>query len=653
MIGGKVGAVGLGLIVGLATASSIGAQDMQVEAEMRGVELPPSYYVAVAENPRVFTLPNGLFGARPLGGLDAPSPVRAEGPATVSARAPVSGSATVPVILALFSDSEDPYPDFHETEVARVLFDGPAPRGTLSDAYEEMSRGAFTVAGDVFPWVRTSNTMAHVVGSESGFGDDANLGDYLVESVDLVDPDVDFSAYDNDGPDGIPDSGDDDGIVDAVVFEFLEVAGSCGGPSIWPHRSGMRWRTGTGEPYQTDDPSAHPEKDVIEIDGYITQGVTDCTGGALQDAGVITHEYGHVLGLPDFYHWVDRSAGPRGRRWVLGCWGLMAAGSWGCGEVEADGELREPFGPTHMSAWSKSDLGWVDLVDPGEVWNEEIVLEPIQMSGTGLRIPLDDVEREFLLVEYRGRVGFDEDLPTDGVLFYKMDLSASLYPDPESDDPYRLTLLERDGDRGLIRTALEGGNRGTTGDAWGAGGAADKLNFHTTPGLAMSAGTYAPVMVHEVSVADGQARIVLSTGAVPRLIAPGGPFEVMKIREFSVPVRIAGGRGPYTGVGDLPTGFSLEPRGDELVLVGSVKEEGPYDFTYSIRDASGDASDPVTVRVTAPIDWAVEADDLLDPFLAVDSQALSPPERVHLDELGNGNGRYDVGDLRAWLRENR
>ena len=54
-------------------------------------------------------------------------------------------------------------------------------------------------------------------------------------------------------------------------------------------------------------------------------------------------------------------------------------------------------------------------------------------------------------------------VPTDGVLFYKMDLSASMYPDPESDDPYRLTLLERDGDRGLIRTALEGGNRGTAG----------------------------------------------------------------------------------------------------------------------------------------------------------------------------------------------
>jgi hypothetical protein len=84
-----------------------------------------------------------------------------------------------------------------------------------------------------------------------------------------------------------------------------------------------------------------------------------------------------------------------------------------------------------------------------------------------------------------------------------------------------------------------------------------------------------------------------------------------------------------------------------------VKEEGPHDFTYSVRDASGDASEPVTVRVTAPLDWVVGEDDLLDPFLAVDSRVLSLPERVHLDELGNGNGRYDVGDLRVWLRENR
>ncbi|MDH3423774.1 MAG: immune inhibitor A, partial [Gemmatimonadota bacterium] len=547
----------------------------------------------------------------------------------------------------------DPYPKFSETELARVLFDGPAPRGTMTQAYEEMSGGMFSVTGEVFPWVRTSRPMLTVVGSENGFGADADLGPYFTEALDLVDGGVDFGLFDNDGPDGTPNSGDDDGIVDALVLEFLEIAGSCGGPSIWPHRWGMSGLTGSA--YQTDDASAHPEKDVIEVDGYITQGVSDCLGEELQIANVISHEWGHVLGLPDFYHWVDRSAGPAGRRWVLGCWGLMAAGSWGCGEVEGAGEVRQPFGPSHLSAETKSYLGWVDLVDPGEVWNEEIVLEPIQTSGRGLKIPLDDEGLEYLVVEYRGQIGFDAGLPAAGVLFYHRDtrLSLGYKPDPATDDPYPLTLLEGDDDRGLRRMALEGGNRGVAGDAWGLGADGGKLTFHSNPRLALNTGGYAAAMVHEVRVEGGQATIVLSTGATPRLIQPTEPFEVMRVRTFEVPVRIAGGVGPYTGVGDLPTGFALQPYGDELRLVGSLRDEGPFQYTFSVRDASGDESAAVTVDVGAPIAWIVEVPDLVDVFLDPTSESLTLGELLYLDEIGNDNGAYDVGDLRTWLRENR
>ncbi|MDX1493714.1 MAG: immune inhibitor A [Longimicrobiales bacterium] len=614
-------------------------QDIEAEAALRGVQLPDSYYRIVQEDPDFFTLPNGLFRVDGAG-------VR---------RAPATGTASVPVILALFSDSEDPGTLFSREEIQRVLFDGPSDKGTITQAMTEMSLGQFTVTGEVFPWVRTSKTMLEVVGTENGFGEDADLGSYYVEALDLVDQDVDFGAFDNDGPDGVPNSGDDDGIVDALVVEYLEIAGSCGGPSIWPHRSSMRARTGTGEPYQTDDASAHPEKDVIEVDGYITQGVSDCTGEKLQTANVITHEYGHVLGLPDYYHWVDRSAGPRGRRWVLGCWGLMAAGSWGCGDVEEEGEIRDPFGPSHLSAQSKAWLGWVELMDPGEVWNEEIVLEPIQASGVGLRIPLDDVGAEYLVVEYRGQIGFDAGLPAAGVLFYHRDerLPLGAKPNPTTDDPYPLTLLERDDDDGLMRMALEGGDRGVAGDAWGIEGLAGKLNYHSSPSLVLNTGDHPRAMVHEVRVEGDQATIVLSTGATPRLIAPPAPFEVMQIRTFEAPVRIAGGRGPYTGIGELPAGFSLEPAGDELVLLGSLSDVGPFEYSYRVRDGDGNESEPVTVQVSAPLEWVVEPLSLVEFFLDEGSEVLTPGELAHLDGLGNQNGRYDVGDLRKWFRENR
>lgn len=630
--------LGAASLVATGLQAPLAAQDIEAEAQLRGIPLPDSYYRTIQENPNAFSLPNGLFRVDSNG----------------LRRAPVTGTASVPVVLALFSDSESPYPTFSESEIQRVLFDGPAEKGTITDAMTEMSLGNFTVTGDVFPWVRTSKTMLEIVGTESGFGEDADLGSYYVEALDLTDVGVDFGQYDNDGPDGVPNSGDDDGIVDVLVFEYLEVAGSCGGPSIWPHRSSMRWRTGTGDPYQTNDASAHPGKAFIEIDGYITQGVSDCAGEALQTANVITHEYGHALGLPDFYHWVDRDLGPRGRRWVLGCWGLMAAGSWGCGDVEDEGELRDPFGPSHLSAPSKAWLEWVDLEDPGEVWNEEIVLEPIQTSGHGLKIPLDDAGQEFLVVEYRGQIGFDHELPAAGVLFYHLDESLPLgaKPDPSTNDPYPLNLLERDDDDGLLRMATEGGNRGVADDAWGIWAESGKLNYHSSPQLALNAGGYASAMVHEVRVDGQQAVIVLSTGSTPQLVPPPGPFQVMQIRTFEAPVRIAGGRGPYTGVGDLPPGFALDAVGDELVLLGSLSDVGPFEYSFSVRDSAGNESAPVVVHVSAPIAWEVDQLSLLDMILDDDSDALTPGDLAHLDAIGNGNGRYDVGDLRKWLREN-
>ena len=66
----------------------------------------------------------------------------------------------------------------------------------------------------------------------------------------------------------------------------------------------------------------------MEPEYVVTPG--DCT------IGVYCHEYGHVLGLPDLY---DSSDGilPEQRRWVVGCWGLMAAGSWDINRINAAG----------------------------------------------------------------------------------------------------------------------------------------------------------------------------------------------------------------------------------------------------------------------------------------------------------------------------
>ncbi|MGD8319658.1 MAG: M6 family metalloprotease domain-containing protein, partial [Gemmatimonadota bacterium] len=529
-------------VCGVADAAAQVAQP----APGRGVQVPQAYYERIATDPRAFTLPSGLFTTGPEG---APQP------------AVQLGAKKMVVIPALFSDSPDP--QFSATDIQQILFDGPAPRGTLTQAYEEFSRGKFTVSGDVHPWVRTSLTLSEVVGSESGLGSDARVGEYLVEALQLVDGDVDFGAYDNDGPDGIPNSGDDDGYVDAIAFEFIEVAGSCGGPGIWPHLWGIAPQNG-GQPYYTDD--LRPDGTPVKVNPYIVQSAVDCSGGNIQDAATIAHEFGHVLGLPDYYH-PTLGGDAYGRRWVLGCWELMAAGSWGCG---VHGTTRGPFGPTHLSARSKNSLGWLDYVTVPRVRDEEIVLDPVQQSGQALRIPLDDAGNEFLLVEYRSRTGFDRDLPADGVLVYHQDFNGSLRPTPGSGEPYFLSVLEQDDNDGLVRDTYEGGNRGEAGDAWGVDGVEDKLNGETSPSTRLDDGTASSVTFHSIVVKDGKAYLRVSTAPTPEIVAPTEPLTVTEVVSFEERLRIAGGYMPYTVTGSVPDGVLMEAQGDEVVLSGSV-----------------------------------------------------------------------------------
>ncbi|UCC84582.1 MAG: immune inhibitor A, partial [Gemmatimonadota bacterium] len=270
----------------------------------------------------------------------------------IAASQPVAGDLPFVAVPALFSDSPDPV--HTSDDLSRTLFDGPAEDGTLTEFYAEVSGGRLNIYGEVGPWVPTSLTLDQVVGSEWGLGDDARTGEYMVEALSQVDGSIDFSLYDNDGPDNVPNSGDDDGYVDAIAFYFPAVSASCGGPGIWPHFWGISGWEGQDE-FVTDDARAGGGS--IKIDAYFIQSIVTCDGTDITPITTVAHELGHNLGLPDLYHSFYGIL-PEERRWVVGCWSLMAAGAWGCGTSDRNAWRR----PTHMGAWEKRHMGWLDAI---------------------------------------------------------------------------------------------------------------------------------------------------------------------------------------------------------------------------------------------------------------------------------------------------
>jgi M6 family metalloprotease-like protein len=335
----RAGIAVLAGVIFATVAAPTAAQDIEVTAQVLSRRLPRAYYDRVNRDPSVFELRDGWI---------AKSAAAAFGN-------PLTGEFPLLVIPAVFADSPDP--TVPTSELQRVLFDGPTDAGTLTEFYEVSSLGVFTVRGVVAPWVRTGLTVAEVRAGSYGLGDDARTGEFLVQALTLADAHVDYARFDNDGPDGVPNSGDDDGVVDALAIEFLEGLITCQGqgPTIWGH--GSRIANWTGEPFVSADPGANGEP--IRANDYITQAAETCTGRP-QTPVVIAHEFGHALGLPDLYDQTDGIL-PEQRNWVIGCWSIMAAGQWGCGQALAEGRWDRP---THFAPWEKNELGWLPVSSP-------------------------------------------------------------------------------------------------------------------------------------------------------------------------------------------------------------------------------------------------------------------------------------------------
>ncbi len=450
-----------------------------------GVPLPPGYYDRLATDRDAFQFKHAWIAQTKrvrenrrlleLGLISGVTEAAAGG-------FRVEGTRRVPVLAGKFSNTgSDPY---SPAQLQQQLFDGPNPTGTITDYYTDISRGYLTLTGTVYGaqggglfQVSQPDTYYEGPSGCNGLCASAKTGEYLKELLDGSDPWVDFSQFDNDGPDGIPNSGDDDGYVDFVAFVQPERGGECGTNNLWSHR--WVYEGWWGAPYTTNDPAAGGG--YIKVSDYTIQPLVSCNGSSLIEIGVYTHEFGHAFGLPDLYDTDGSSEG-------IGNWGLMAAGSYG-------GDGAHPATPSHMCAWSKEQLGWVDpVVLCGD--QTGVSLSAVETGGDVLKLyPHGLLSSEYFLVENRVKTGYDAYLPVSGIAVWHIDNAVS----GNTNEAHKLVDLEEAD--GLNQLDLHA-NRGDAGDLFPGSTNKQLFSDTTNPNAKDYAGTNTGFSVGTFSVAS-------------------------------------------------------------------------------------------------------------------------------------------------------
>ncbi|MCK9823721.1 immune inhibitor A [Nocardioides cavernae] len=260
---------------------------------------------------------------------------------------------------------------------------------SFKNYYEQLSSGRYTATNTVTDWVKVpgnastygDNTVEDNGGSWSFIDDSADSWYASQVAAGQTPAQIDaylsqFDVWDRYDFDGDGNFNEADGYIDhfqAVHAGEGEEAGA-DPDAIWSHR----WYVGTG--YGTTGPSVGGTNNlgggakIGDSKYFIGDYTVEPENGGL---GVFAHEFGHDLGLPDYY---DTAGGENGSAF----WTLMSSGSWLShgANAPAGGEGIGTV-PGLMGPEEKLFLGWLDHTDVNSGTSGTYTLGPSQHTYDG------------------------------------------------------------------------------------------------------------------------------------------------------------------------------------------------------------------------------------------------------------------------------
>ncbi|MGM9825015.1 MAG: M6 family metalloprotease domain-containing protein [Paludibacteraceae bacterium] len=311
---------------------------------------------------------------------------------------PLTGSPRSLVVLMSFSDL--PFAQTKENFNDLLNQSGYSfnnATGSARDYFIASSDSLFSPIFDVYGPYVADHDMAYYGGPEAGYHDKQPYSLIVEACQKAAAAGVNMQDYDTDG----------DGILDNVFVFYAgnnEAEGG-GENTIWPHRSDLT--------------SLNIHVGGVRLASYACTSEYRGTGTTRAPIGTFCHEFGHVLGLPDFY---DTSYD----HYTIGNWDIMCSGSY-------NNQGRTP--PTYASH-ERFFLDWlkpVQLTNPGEYF-----LQPLTESNSAYLIAAtthnlvgdSPSPKEYFLLEYRAHTGWDSpagSLPGTGMLVWHIDYSEAAW----------------------------------------------------------------------------------------------------------------------------------------------------------------------------------------------------------------------------------
>lgn len=331
-----------------------------------------------------------------------PSKTKKAGVKTSSNKAKAETGSKGLVILVSYSDLEFTNSKENISDLLNKKgYNYNGATGSAKDYFESVSMGQYSPQFDVYGPYTLDKNRAYYGGNDYS-GNDQNPAQMVVDACAKLAADqtanVDFSDYDT----------DNDGYVDNIFIYYAGNNEAEGGPdnSVWPHR----WCVYPGYV------SGQTKYNGVTIYDYAcTSEFRGSYGSTRCGIGTFTHEFSHVLGLPDLYI-TDYGSNHK----TLGSFDLMDAGSY-----NNNGNT-----PPSYSAYERFYVGWMtptilnssDAYKLGELQSTNKAYL-ISSNGKHNLDGQDPNPTTFFLLENRQKTGWDKYLAAHGMMITKIKYS--------------------------------------------------------------------------------------------------------------------------------------------------------------------------------------------------------------------------------------